>query len=541
MNVLSQHWRSGDTKLINDLSEQLAKGGTFTINSEGATPSGTQEESKPPIINYNITMPPSLNNNNNNNNNGNISYVAFSERKASVETFPMFKGNSEIEWRKYWKQYESVALKGIDPDSHRVIQELGKKLMGVTREAFDRMYKHGQKYKDITDKISNFLKMECAGVVENKIVIYENLIRGQGELWSLYAYRLQDAFSEAYPMADVQSDERLLNRLLREIPSGIRNYIEEKLHDAYVVGSVKGMKWNYAVQYLGSETRRLKPHLFKENAPNTNAYSGPPVNNNANNNPRLAPNYNNAGNGWRNPQRAVSNQATVTTQQPQNNPKGSNMKISDGRSKDGIIVCGFCNKLYHSYNDCWRYRGLCLICGEKHLMKDCPKYSPAKARFSPNNVSNGKNYKISQPSSDGFRKVYNKINKGISPKGGNNNNFNIKVSNRYQALQNTIPKVWQPRGGRNGGGAWVPKTQGVINVGKAGNINNRGISSKKHIKAKSQLKNANAPNKLPKNAETAENKGLPKYGRTKGEILCKRRGGRYFSGIHENPTKGGGG
>ncbi|CAF2120217.1 unnamed protein product, partial [Rotaria magnacalcarata] len=98
-------------------------------------------------------------------------------------------------------------------------------------------------------------------------------------------------------------------------------------------------------------------------------------------------------------------------------------------------------------------------------------------------------------------------------KGGINNNFSIKVSNRYQALQNTIPKVWQPRGGRNGGGAWVPKTQGVINVGKAGNINNKEISNKKHIKAESQLKNANAPSKLPKNAEIAENKGLPKYGK----------------------------
>ncbi|CAF2076489.1 unnamed protein product, partial [Rotaria magnacalcarata] len=93
MKVLSQHWASGDKKLIDDLSKQLARGGTFTINPEGATPSGTQEESKPPIINYNITMPPPSNNNNNNNNNGNISYVAFSERKASVETFPMFKGH----------------------------------------------------------------------------------------------------------------------------------------------------------------------------------------------------------------------------------------------------------------------------------------------------------------------------------------------------------------------------------------------------------------------------------------------------------------
>ncbi|CAF4408446.1 unnamed protein product, partial [Rotaria magnacalcarata] len=67
--VLSQHWASGDEKLINDLNKQFAKGGTFTINPEGATPSGTQEEVKPPIINYNITMPPPSNNNSNNNGN----------------------------------------------------------------------------------------------------------------------------------------------------------------------------------------------------------------------------------------------------------------------------------------------------------------------------------------------------------------------------------------------------------------------------------------------------------------------------------------
>ncbi|CAF2063393.1 unnamed protein product, partial [Rotaria magnacalcarata] len=114
-------------------------------------------------------------------------------------------------------------------------------------------------------------------------------------------------------------------------------------------------------------------------------------------------------------------------------------------------------------------------------MQDCPKFSPNGARNNKNSVSKCKNYKISKPSSDGYQNVFNKINKGKSPSGENNGIFNVKVSNRYQALQNTIPQVWQPRGGRNGGDAWVPKTQNnkSPNQGNNAGKGENGISNKK--------------------------------------------------------------
>ncbi|CAF2151163.1 unnamed protein product [Rotaria magnacalcarata] len=203
--------------------------------------------------------------------------------------------------------------------------------------------------------------------------------------------------------------------------------------------------------------RRIKPHLFNENVPSINNNNKILAGNNGTN--VHPPQNNNYGNNrWKNPQQNFAVKSASTAQKllyPQVHMVTPNIKIIDSKSKDGIIICGFCKKLYHSVNTCWRYLGLCLICGKGHKVRDYPKFSPKGGKKGENHFNKGKNYKISQPSSDGFKKVFNKSNKGISPNGDKIGKFNVQVSNRYQALQDTIPKVWQPRGGRNGGGAWI--------------------------------------------------------------------------------------
>lgn len=41
-----------------------------------------------------------------------------------------------------------------------------------------------------------------------------------------------------------------------------------------------------------------------------------------------------------------------------------------------VVSCSWCHKFGHWESNCWRKRGLCLICGGHHLMKDCSKYIP---------------------------------------------------------------------------------------------------------------------------------------------------------------------
>ncbi|CAF3534614.1 unnamed protein product, partial [Rotaria socialis] len=136
---LSQQWANGDTNAIEGLINFLQEREKVNVNSQGATNNSTQ--GRKPQINYNINIPP----------NQIITdpCATFAERNANIETLPVFEGSSE-EWRRYLVGYEAIALKGTDPDSHRVILELGKKLTGITKIAFDKLYKHGQKYSEIT-------------------------------------------------------------------------------------------------------------------------------------------------------------------------------------------------------------------------------------------------------------------------------------------------------------------------------------------------------------------------------------------------------
>ncbi|CAF4269573.1 unnamed protein product [Rotaria magnacalcarata] len=162
MQFLSQQWANGNSKIVEDLKVFLQQREISNNNgSQGATNSSAQQ------INYNISIP------NNNNNNVTEPCATFAERNENIKTLPMFEGSSEKEWRKYLIGYEAIALKGTDRDSHRVILELGKKLSGITKTAFEKLYKHGQKYAEITGKISNFLRQEHDAMAVNTVKTIE--------------------------------------------------------------------------------------------------------------------------------------------------------------------------------------------------------------------------------------------------------------------------------------------------------------------------------------------------------------------------------
>ena len=40
--------------------------------------------------------------------------------------------------------------------------------------------------------------------------------------------------------------------------------------------------------------------------------------------------------------------------------------------------CGYCKNLNHATAECWRQAKLCLICGGKHHLEQCPKYDPQR-------------------------------------------------------------------------------------------------------------------------------------------------------------------
>ena len=58
---------------------------------------------------------------------------------------------------------------------------------------------------------------------------------------------------------------------------------------------------------------------------------------------------------------------------------GNNSKTSKDRNRS-TLYCTYCKRQNHDRKDCWRASNSCLICGEKHQMKECPKYNPRFVR-----------------------------------------------------------------------------------------------------------------------------------------------------------------
>ena len=57
---------------------------------------------------------------------------------------------------------------------------------------------------------------------------------------------------------------------------------------------------------------------------------------------------------------------------------------SQTSSSKANVVCHFCKRRGHMQKDCWRKTKSCLICGEEHFIKDCPKFDPQhKGRSEP--------------------------------------------------------------------------------------------------------------------------------------------------------------
>ncbi|CAF4365323.1 unnamed protein product [Rotaria magnacalcarata] len=83
-----------------------------------------------------------------------------------------------------------------------------------------------------------------------------------------------------------------------------------------------------------------------------------------------------------------------------------------------------------------------------------------------NNVGNSNGNNVYSPQSNNY-------GTGKSPNGETKGAINVKITNRYQALQDTMPQIWQPRGGRNGGGAWIPKSRVDAGKNNVSGINKR--------------------------------------------------------------------
>lgn len=79
------------------------------------------------------------------------------------------------------------------------------------------------------------------------------------------------------------------------------------------------------------------------------------------------------------PTRVVSSPVlneTAVTPNSRFTSKTGGLPCGDVQGHHNVSPCSWCHRRGHQTDSCWRRRGLCLICGSPHQMRDCPRYIP---------------------------------------------------------------------------------------------------------------------------------------------------------------------
>lgn len=278
-------------------------------------------------------------------------------KRREVVTPPKFEMNGKVSLKEYFQVYESYFIGKFNGTEFDQTQELANFIDGKLLEVYNIMGGRRLGYKKMKDELLKWYSKQRIG---GKTYWREQFLRAvpePEESLDLYGMRLIEIFQLAYPKADTQNSKELRARFLTTVSSAISSRITdaERVMKAASGGGKRRMEFSALVE-MAHELQLEQPKVVNwvrqmEPAERSVSY-------------------------YRDDQ---------PSKQQTRNSYTRTRTVSNERSNEANqkIKCSFCGRLYHTVDNCWRALKLCLICGGKHEMKECPKHNDnGKVRYS---------------------------------------------------------------------------------------------------------------------------------------------------------------
>lgn len=277
------------------------------------------------------------------------------ERKRIKASKPWPYGVDKVQKvEDFLEDFERYAREQFGSDKNRWAVELRNYLDGQARRVYFSVYKPGIKYSKIVKRIKSWCsedRYESDQRMSNQREFWTARMNNDERL-SEYALRLQTLYESAVPSGE-RDKQALKDQFMATIPIESARRLKARM-GRDVNG--KRVRWRDIVSWSVDDDVVLGPSFSKPEVPPL------PV--------------------W-----AFTHDSYSYRDSAQRNRIERNRERNfAGDMTGGSLVCKYCKKRGHVMKDCWRMKGLCLLCGQEgHRVSVCDKRRSLNDRSRVNN------------------------------------------------------------------------------------------------------------------------------------------------------------
>lgn len=299
------------------------------------------------------------------------------------EKFDVSSGNSFEQFLISFETYSRETFRG---DSSLWVGELGRFLVGEMLSAYEVLKVSGDSYRVLKKKLLRW-NLDCKEAHDLMTRSRFTKAKKQStESFRLYAARLEKAFRLSYPSRAVESSNTLRKKYIDTVPKFFQKQLRTARSIALTMGTVD-MTWTSVLALASRQDAEAElsestdghgeQQVWSSRLVGERGSSGSRPSSKIVTSPLCHPSQDqipNSGSGW-NSYSGQRSQVYESSSNPHTEEKRGGPErqyLSGSSSLNEQRACFYCNQTGHLKRDCWRFLGLCLVCGSPdHQIGEC--------------------------------------------------------------------------------------------------------------------------------------------------------------------------
>jgi len=269
-----------------------------------------------------------------------------SRRSRDIVTPPVFEMDGTVSLKDFLANFEAYFTKKYDGNTYDKTQKLSEFLTGDLQKVFNAKGGRKLKYGRMKEELVRYYSEHKVGKRSHWRRLLAQAEPEPGENYEIYGMRLTDLSERAFPRDKKEAARHLRNRFFSALPSAVTTKIEdaELALRATSRGKRKHLPFAEIVR-IAADVQVNSRHKSQVMVADT---------------PHLAP-----------------RPATVQTCDNCRNSRPTTRHSREFR-RSNTQRCTYCQRTNHQRSDCWEANGLCRICGQDHVLENCPRYRPQR-------------------------------------------------------------------------------------------------------------------------------------------------------------------
>ena len=286
----------------------------------------------------------------------------------TVVTPPIYEMDGKTTLKDYLASFDIYFKNKFKGNDYDKSQMLGKFLTGELLKVFEARGGRKLKYPKMKEELLTYYRKLKVGSKSYWKKQLESMAPNAEEPLDIFGMRLAEVAELAYPKDKKDCARNLRNQFLKRLPSAIVEKVltAERIQKATSRGKTKYLPFSVIAE-MAKDIQTTEPKTTKvmfTSKPLENSETDLDTSPISTRSRVVRPTH---SKGRIQFSKEVVERAGYRSPSPNRLPNN---------------VCSYCRKPGHWRRNCWREAKLCLICGQNHIITDCPKYNPSRQRSS---------------------------------------------------------------------------------------------------------------------------------------------------------------